>query len=248
MTKLEEQDISKKKNFIRINRQINSKSVRLISDDGEQVGIKSIDEALRLAEGAGLDLVEVAPNASPPVCKIMDFGKYKYELSKKEKSNKKKQVTVSVKEIRLRPKIEEHDYDFKMKHARKFLEMGNKVKATVLFRGRELAHKEFGRKVLDKLTEDLSDIAKVERSPLLEEKYGYVSCEKINTSETKMPKMKSSRAASKRFKLSATGKVKRSKAYKSHILTKKTTKRKRNLRQGTYVTAADEKRMLQLLA
>lgn len=168
MTKLEEQDISKKKNFIRINRQINSKSVRLISDDGEQVGIKSIDEALRLAEGAGLDLVEVAPNASPPVCKIMDFGKYKYELSKKEKSNKKKQVTVSVKEIRLRPKIEEHDYDFKMKHARKFLEMGNKVKATVLFRGRELAHKEFGRKVLDKLTEDLSDIAKVERSPLLE--------------------------------------------------------------------------------
>jgi len=142
--------------------------VRVVTDEGEQVGVKPIDEALRLAEDAGLDLVEVAPNANPPVCKIMDFGKYKYELSKKEKSSKKKQVTISVKEIRLRPKIEEHDYDFKMKHARKFLEAGNKVKATVLFRGRELAHKEFGRNLLERLKEDLADIAKVEREPLFE--------------------------------------------------------------------------------
>ncbi|MFQ5629400.1 MAG: translation initiation factor IF-3 [bacterium] len=160
--------MSKKKSFIRINRRILAKSVRVVTDDGEQLGVKPIDEALRLAENAGLDLVEVAPNADPPVCKIMDFGKYKYELSKKEKSSKKKQVIINVKEIRLRPKIEEHDYDFKMKHARKFLEAGNKVKATVLFRGRELAHKEFGRKILDRLQEDLSDVAKVERAPLLE--------------------------------------------------------------------------------
>ena len=115
-----------------------------------------------------MDLVEVAPNANPPVCKIMDFGKYKYELSKKEKSSKKKQVIIHVKEIRLRPKIDDHDYDFKAKHARKFLEAGNKVKATVLFRGRELAYKEFGRKVLERLIEDLSDVAKIERAPVQE--------------------------------------------------------------------------------
>lgn len=145
-----------------------AKSVRVVTDDGQQIGVKPIDEALRLAEDARLDLVEVSPKANPPVCKIMDFGKYKYELSKKEKSSKKKQVTINVKEIRLRPKIEEHDYDFKMRHARKFLEAGNKVKATVLFRGRELAHKEFGKKILDRLREDLSDISKVEREAVLE--------------------------------------------------------------------------------
>lgn len=142
--------------------------MRVVKEYGEQVGIKPINEALQLAYEDGLDLVEISPNANPPVCKIMDFGKYKYELSKKEKSSKKKQATVNLKEIRLRPKIEEHDYDFKMKHARKFLEAGNKVKASVLFRGRELAHKEFGRKILDRLQEDLSDISKVEREPLLE--------------------------------------------------------------------------------
>lgn len=140
----------------------------MVRDDGHQVGIKPINEALQLAYEEDLDLVEISPNANPPVCKIMDFGKYKYELSKKEKSSKKKQATINIKEIRLRPKIEEHDYDFKMKHARKFLEAGNKVKASVLFRGRELAHKEFGKKILDRLQEDLSDISKVEREPVLE--------------------------------------------------------------------------------
>ena len=132
------------------------------------MGIMPVTQALRLAEEEGLDLVEVAPNANPPVCKIMDYGKYKYELAKKEKSTKKKQVSMHVKEIRMRPKIEEHDYEFKTKHARKFLEAGNKVKATVIFRGRELAHQEFGRELLNRFIEDLSDIAKVVREPVME--------------------------------------------------------------------------------
>jgi len=132
------------------------------------LGIQTFQYGLSLAEERGLDLVEVAPNADPPVCRIMDFGKYKYELSKKEKLNKKKQVTINVKEIRLRPKIDGHDFDFKAKHARKFIESGNKLKATVIFKGREMAHREFGQKVLRRLIEDLSDVAKVEREPLME--------------------------------------------------------------------------------
>ncbi len=127
-----------------------------------------VSQALQLAEERGLDLVEVAPNANPPVCRIMDYGKYKYEQSKKEKSSKKKQTSQQVKEIRLRPKIDEHDYDFKLKHARKFLEAGYKVKATVLFRGREMAHKEFGHKLIQRFIEDTADIAKVVREPVME--------------------------------------------------------------------------------
>ncbi len=127
-----------------------------------------ITQALRLAEDKGLDLVEVAPNANPPVCRIMDYGKYKYEQSKKEKSHKKKQAATQVKEIRLRPKIEEHDYEFKLKHARKFLEGGHKVKATVLFRGREMAHQEFGHALIKRFIQDLEDIAKVVREPTME--------------------------------------------------------------------------------
>jgi len=116
----------------------------------------------------GLDLVEVSPNSDPPVCKIMDFGKYKYELSKKEKLVKKKQHIIQVKEIRLRPSIENHDIDFKLKNARKFIEQGNKVKFNVIFRGREMAHQEFGKQLLGKIIEELSDIAKSENVPRLE--------------------------------------------------------------------------------
>jgi len=132
------------------------------------LGIMPVTQALRLAEEKGLDLVEVAPNANPPVCRIMDYGKYKYEQSKKEKSHKKKQAATQVKEIRLRPKIEEHDYEFKLKHARKFLEGGHKVKATVMFRGREMAHQEFGHALIKRFIEDLADIAKVVREPTME--------------------------------------------------------------------------------
>jgi len=140
----------------------------LIGADGTQFGVVPTQEALAKAEAATLDLVEVAPNADPPVCRIMDFGKFKYEQSKKEKTSRKKQVVIHVKEIRFRPKIEEHDFDFKAKHARKFLEEGDKVKATVSFRGREMVHREFGKEILDRLQEFLADVAKLEREPQME--------------------------------------------------------------------------------
>lgn len=121
-----------------------------------------------MADEAGLDLVEISPTAVPPVCKIMDFGKYKYELAKKEKDSRKKQHVIVTKEIRLRPKTEEHDFLFKVKHARKFIEEGNRVKATVMFRGRENAHREFGEAVLERLKKELEDIAKVEKDTKFE--------------------------------------------------------------------------------
>ena len=125
-------------------------------------------EAIEMARDQGLDLVEISPDASPPVCKIMDYGKYKYQQSKKEKDTKKKQHVIHVKEIRLRPKIEAHDFNFKVSHARKFIEKGNKVKATVLFRGREMAHKEFAKTLLERMANELEDIAKIEREPVME--------------------------------------------------------------------------------
>ena len=123
---------------------------------------------MQRAQESGLDLVEVSPNAKPPVCKIMDFGKFKYELAKKEKENRKKQHVIITKEIRFRPKTDEHDFDFKVRHARKFLESGHRVKATVMFRGREKAHREYGKRVLDKFIKALEDIAKIEADSKLE--------------------------------------------------------------------------------
>lgn len=139
-----------------------------MDETGKQLGIVPIEEALTIASERGLDLVEVAPEAQPPVCRIMDYGKYKYDLSKKEKASRKRQHTVQVKEIRFRPKIDEHDLMFKIKHARKFLEEGNRVKVTVLFRGREMAHREFGTRLLQRVKEELEDVAKVEREPQME--------------------------------------------------------------------------------
>ncbi len=127
-----------------------------------------ISEAIEMAQSKGFDLVEISPNASPPVCQIMDYGKYKYQQSKKEKDTKRKQHVIHVKEIRLRPKIEAHDFNFKVSHARKFIEKGNKVKATVLFRGREMAHKEFAKTLLERMANELEDIAKIEREPVME--------------------------------------------------------------------------------
>lgn len=140
----------------------------MISTDGNQIGIVKISEANKLAMEAGLDLVEIVPNADPPVCKIIDFGKYKYELSKKDKIQKKKQHVIHVKELRLSPKIEQHDIDFKIKHARNFLENGDKVKFNILFKGRQIAHKEFGDQLMAKIIEELSDIAKIESPPQFE--------------------------------------------------------------------------------
>lgn len=125
-------------------------------------------EALQRARELELDLVEVAPNSRPPVCRIMDFGKYKYELSKKDRAAKKKQQSTQLKEMRYRPKIDEHDYSFKTKHVRSFIEAGNKVKAFVMFRGREMAHVEFGRQILSRLSEDIADVATVDVAPSLE--------------------------------------------------------------------------------
>ena len=132
--------------------------MRVIGENGEQIGIMPTRDAIRLAQERGYDLVEVSPQARPPVCKIMDSGKYKYELSKKAKDAKKKQRFFQLKEMRFRPKTEDHDYTFKMKHVREFLTQGNKVKVLVEFRGREKAHMEFGQKILDKLKTDLSDL------------------------------------------------------------------------------------------
>ncbi len=140
----------------------------MIDFDGGQIGILSTRDALRLAEERGYDLVEVSPNSRPPVCKIMDYGKYKYQLSKKERISRKRQHTIQLKEMKLRPKIEEHDYQFKAKHIREFLGEGNKVKIFVVFRGREMAHREFGTRILERLQNDLSDIGAVQQPPKLE--------------------------------------------------------------------------------
>ncbi|MGQ9561825.1 MAG: translation initiation factor IF-3 [Candidatus Oleimicrobiaceae bacterium] len=157
-----------KKRTVRVNDQISAPAVRLIGADGAQVGIVTVERALEMAAQAGLDLVEVAPNSTPPVCKIMDFGKYLYEVSKKEKLTKKKQHIIHVKEIRLRPKIEAHDYEFKRNHIRKFIEAGNRVKVTIMFRGREIMYQDAGAKIIERLASDLEEVAKLEREPQVE--------------------------------------------------------------------------------
>ena len=151
-----------------MNERIRAKSVRLVGADGEQIGVMSAEEALEIAREQGYDLVEVAPKASPPVCRVMDYGKYKYEQSKRAKEAKKHQHIIHVKEMKFRPKTEDHDYQFKLKHVRKFLTEGNKAKMTVRFRGREMAHIDLGRRILEKLVKDTDDIASVEQQPKLE--------------------------------------------------------------------------------
>ncbi|UJF34375.1 translation initiation factor IF-3 [Paenibacillus hexagrammi] len=151
-----------------INDEIRVKEVRLIGADGEQLGIKLTREALQIAIDANLDLVNVAPTAKPPVCRIMDYGKYRYELQKKEKEARKNQKIVDIKEIRLSATIDEHDFQTKLRNAVKFLGDGDKVKASVRFRGREIAHAEIGRKVLERLAAETAEISSQERAPKLE--------------------------------------------------------------------------------
>ena len=157
-----------------INGQIRAKEVQLISDNGEKLGMVPLARALELAEEKKLDLVLVSPNSQVPVCKIMNYGKYKFEQSKKEKEAKKKQKVQETKELRITPNIEEHDFGFKAKNARKFLEDGNKVKITVRFRGRELNNTKMGEDVLNKFIENLADISSVEKSPKLEGKNMFI--------------------------------------------------------------------------
>ncbi len=151
-----------------INRQIRAKEVQLIAETGEKLGVVALNVAIEKAEEKNLDLVLVSPNANPPVCKIMNYGKYKFEQAKKEKEAKKKQKVLEIKEIRVTPNIEEHDFGFKCKNARKFLQDGNKVKITVRFRGREVNNSRAGEIVLEKFINELEDIAIVEKAPKLE--------------------------------------------------------------------------------
>ena len=157
-----------------INGQIRAKEVQLIGENGEKLGVVNFYDALDMAEEKKLDLVLVAPNAKPVVCKIMNYGKYKFEQAKKEKEAKKKQKVMEIKEIRITPNIEEHDFGFKAKNARKFLESGNKLKITVRFRGREINNSKAGENVLNRFIEELSDISIVEKSPKLEGKNMFV--------------------------------------------------------------------------
>lgn len=155
---------------MRINEEIRAREVRVITADGEQLGIMSGRAAQQLAVERHLDLVEIAPTAKPPVCKIMDYGKFRYEQQKREKEARKKQKTFDIKEVKLRPGIEDHDFNVKYKNAVRFLEDGDKVKVTIMFRGRELSHPELGEVLLNKMAEQLKDIAIVERVPKLEGK------------------------------------------------------------------------------
>lgn len=151
-----------------INEQIRDKEVRVIAEDGEQLGVMSSREAMKLAEEAGLDLVKIAPTAKPPVCKIVDYGKYKYEQTRKEKEARKKQKIIEIKEIRLSPNIDTNDLNTKMNAARKFISKGDKVKITLRFRGREMAHMANSKHILDDFAEALSDIAVIEKAPKVE--------------------------------------------------------------------------------
>lgn len=152
----------------RVNREIDARNIRLVGPEGEMIGVVSLRDGLVMAEEAGLDLVEVSPNAEPPVCKILDFGKFKYEVQKKKNEAKKKQKVIEVKEIKLRPSIDDNDYGVKMRNMRKFLEEGDKVKVTLRFRGRELAHQDLGMRVLERVRDDLEDLGKVEQIPKME--------------------------------------------------------------------------------
>ena len=142
--------------------------IRLIDDEGNQLGVVKTDEALKMAEEKELDLVEISPQASPPVCKVLDYGKYKFDQKKRIKEAKKKQARVQLKEIKMRPKIDSHDYDYKKKHIEEFLAKGDKVKITLQFRGREMAHIDLGEAILAKLKEELKDSVTIEREPKLE--------------------------------------------------------------------------------
>ncbi len=152
----------------RINDEIGGIRVRLVDEKGQMVGVVGRSEALTMAATAGLDLVEIAPNADPPVCKILDYGKFKYEEQKKKNEARKKQKIIEVKEIKLRPSIDDHDYEVKRRSMIKFIEEGDKVKVTMRFRGRELAHQELGMDVLIRVRDDLDEIAKVEQMPRME--------------------------------------------------------------------------------
>ena len=219
-------------------------------------------EAMAKAGEADLDLVKISPNAVPPVCKLMDYGKYRFEQTKRDKEAKKNQRIVEIKEVRMSPGIDVNDFNVKVRNAQRFLSDGNRVKVTVRFRGREMAHTDIGKRLLEKFAEDCTEVATMDKEPKLDGRHMtmFLSCrqnkdakketKKILTKEfSAMPKLKikTHSGAKKRFNLTKNGKVKRAHANKSHILNKKTTKRKRGLRAGAYADKTNEaaiKRMI----
>jgi translation initiation factor IF-3 len=152
----------------RINEGIRARRIRVISEDGEQLGIMSIDDALKITRESDLDLVEVAPDAKPSVCRIMDYGRFKYQQERRDRGSKQRQRSTIIKEIKLRPKIGEHDYQTKLRHAQEFLTKGDKVKITLIFRGREMKHADLGRRILERLAQETGEVSIVEREPRLE--------------------------------------------------------------------------------
>ncbi len=158
----------REKDSTRVNEAIRAPEIRVIDQDGEMLGVMSPQDAMNKAQAAGMDLVEVSPNATPPVCKILDYGKYKYEQQKKAAEARKKQKVIDVKELKIRPGIEEHDFQVKLKQARKFLDNGDKVKFTLRFRGREMAHIDLGRSVLERYADELKDISRFDQAPKME--------------------------------------------------------------------------------
>ena len=174
---------------------IRVREVSVIGDDGEPLGVIPTDEAIRMAEDQDLDLVEVAPNSNPPVCRIMDYGKHKYKASKKAHEAKKNQKVVHVKEVKFRPNTDQHDFDFKMKHVHRFLENGDKAKVVIFFKGREIVHREFGQKVLERVAEQTEDIAIIEQSAKQEGRTLVMVLAPKNTKSKKGAPQKSSKPA-----------------------------------------------------
>jgi len=167
--------IQKKESELRVNDRIRVREVRLVGAEGQQEGVVPIETALKKASEIGLDLVEVAPLANPPVCRVMDYAKYRYEQKRQERENRHHQRSAHLKELRFRPQIDEHDYQTKMRSLLKFLKRGDKVKLTIVFRGREMAHQEFGHRLLDRLKTDLAQVAQVERAPLQEGRFVFMT-------------------------------------------------------------------------
>ena len=230
---------------------------------GQQLGIMPPPQALAIARQKGLDLVEISPTAVPPVCRIMDYGKYQYQEQKRAREAKRHQHIVEVKEIKFRPKVDEHDYTFKRNHIQRFIEDGDKVKATIFFRGREMAHPEIGHRILMRLIADLSEVAIPETQPRMEgnQMHTILTAKKGAKATTKPAaaaetggsghemtmKLKTHRGAAKRFRKTASGKFKRGQSFKRHILTSKTTKRKRALRKTVLVSEADQAKLERML-
>ena len=221
--------------IVRINEKIRADAVRLIGPDGEQVGIVSVPEALAYADRLNLDLVEVAPMAIPPVCKVMDYGKYRYEQEQKAKEARKRQTTISIKEIKLRPKIDDHDFDTKKGHVERFLKHGDKVKLTIMFRGQGIGASAPGRETAPPNGRGPrgSGRRRVRAQSRRQEHGDDAGPEALTDRGTDMAKNKTHKGAKKRIKVTGTGKLMRRRAMGSHLLTKKSANKKRKLRKST---------------